>query len=277
MTLVIALKWLMGSSEAIIMASDSRVSIGRLTYEMRKIYPIMVKSGEENIPLAIAGGAGDTSLVKKGFRTSEKVLHEYAKKKWRGKTPDFEEFEEAINDIELRLIQMLRDLRNANIEYGFQMILGSIDPGGKASLYLFDNRGLVEPVHDNPGFAIIGSGSLAGILLLKLLGYKPETSTEIHLGVLTGFIIDLVSEVDITVGPFLGESWLMREEKGKILLGPLREEAYKEFKEEIEYRRDLFKYIWRACDELGRDTLRERLRELLKPISEKAVRENEIV
>ncbi|HDI74698.1 MAG TPA: hypothetical protein ENF55_01940 [Thermoprotei archaeon] len=63
------------------------------------------------------------------------------------------------------------------------------------SLYLFDNRGLAEPVHDNPGFAVIGNGFFtSGNLLLKLLGYNPGTSGNIDLGILTAFIIDLVSE-----------------------------------------------------------------------------------
>ena len=47
MTLVIALKWFMGDSEAIVMASDSRVSVGYLTYEVRKIYPIFLKKSRK--------------------------------------------------------------------------------------------------------------------------------------------------------------------------------------------------------------------------------------
>jgi len=262
MTLVIALKWFIGDSEAIVMASDSRVSVGYLTYEARKIYPIFLK--KKQVPLAIAGGAGDTSMIKQGFRICEKVLQVYAEKEWKRKTPSFEEFEEAVSEIESRLISRFRSLKEMGIEPSFQMVLGSIDPNGKASLYLFDNRGLAEPVHDSPGFAIIGSGFFTGgILLLKLLGYRPEVSTEMHLGILTSFIIDLVSEVDASVGPFLGESWLMRIKNGEILLGHLKEEAYKEFKGKIKVRRELFRQLWKACEELGEEVVYKQIKKLL--------------
>ena len=66
------------------------------------------------------------------------------------------------------------------------------------------------------------------------------------LGILTSFIIDLVSEVDTSVEPFLGESWLMRIENGKILLGPLKEETYKKFKEKIKVRKLKYKRVKNA-------------------------------
>ena len=71
-------------------------------------------------------------------------------------------------------------------------------------------------------------------------------SIEMDLGILTSFIIDLVSEVDTSVGPFLGESWLMRIKNGKILLGPLKEEAYKKFKEKIKVRKLKYKRVKNA-------------------------------
>ena len=76
---------------------------------------------------------------------------------------------------------------------------------------------------------------------------------------LTAFIIDLVNEVDSSVGPFLGESWLMRAREGKVYLGPLREEAYKEFKWKVRARR-LIRRLWLACDELGEERVKEALR-----------------
>jgi hypothetical protein len=36
---------------------------------------------------------------------------------------------------------------------------------------------------------------------------------DIELGLLTAFILDMVSEVDYSVGPFVGESYLMWVEK----------------------------------------------------------------
>jgi len=265
MTLVIALKWFMGDGEAILMASDSRVSIEYLTYETRKIYPvILIDEKGEQVPLAVMGGAGDSSLVKQSFRMCEKILRGYVKEEWGFRTPSFDEFEESVGDIESALISRFRSLRSMGIDPSFSMVLGSVDPSGKASLYLFDSRVLAEPVHDNPGFAVIGRGFFTGgNLLLKLLDYRPEASTEMNLGVLTAFIIDLVSEVDASVGSFVGESWLMRVSEGKVLLGPLREEAYKKFKEKVRVRRELFKDIWRACDKLGEDRVYKAVKKLL--------------
>ncbi|MEM0328132.1 MAG: hypothetical protein QXN53_06130 [Thermoproteota archaeon] len=57
------------------------------------------------------------------------------------------------------------------------MILVSVEHNGKSSIYLFDERGLAQPVHDNPGFAVIGTEFFTGgNLLLRLLGYEPEES-----------------------------------------------------------------------------------------------------
>ncbi|RSN76300.1 hypothetical protein, partial [Candidatus Methanodesulfokora washburnensis] len=65
MTLIIALKWLdENSKEGVIISSDSRATVWPVSYETRKIYPIFLKVDEEYIPLAIAAGAGDASLVK---------------------------------------------------------------------------------------------------------------------------------------------------------------------------------------------------------------------
>jgi len=53
MTLVLALKWYFEESEAILMASDSKVSLGPLSYDVKKIYLIY---GLGQVPLAVAGG-----------------------------------------------------------------------------------------------------------------------------------------------------------------------------------------------------------------------------
>ena len=263
MTLVLALKWYFGGSEAVVMASDSKVSLGPLSYDVRKIYPIFY--GSDQVPLAIAGGAGDASLVKQAYRSSEKILIELARNRWEGRTPTFEEFEEAIEQIEAHLIQRFRSLREVGLDVNFSMVLGSVDEEGRASIYLFDGRGLAEPVHNNPGFAVIGSGFFTGgNLLLKLLGYDPDRSGEMDLGMLTAFIIDSVSEVDSTVGPFLRESWLMRVEEGKVLLGELKEQAYREYKERVRRRKELIKEFWRACDLLGEEKVKEMLEEIMR-------------
>lgn len=48
-----------------------------------------------------------------------------------------------------------------------------------------------------------------------------------------------MSEIDPSVGPFIGESYYMRTERGEVLLGPLTEEALKEYKEKTRQRKEL--------------------------------------
>lgn len=65
------------------------------------------------------------------------------------------------------------EIRSYGLKPSFQMVIGNVDLNGKASLYSFDDNGLAEPVHDNPGYAIIESGFITGgLLLLRLLGYS---------------------------------------------------------------------------------------------------------
>jgi len=159
-------------------------------------------------------------------------LTEMAVKEWERRTPSFEQLEEAVGHVESSLIKRLSGLRGQGIEPDFSMVLASVDPAGRASIYVFNDRGLAEPVHDNPGFAIIGRGLFTGgALLLRLLGYAVEESHAMELGLLSTFIIDVVSEVDPSVGPFVGESYYMRVEEGRVALGPLTDEALKEYKD----------------------------------------------
>lgn len=255
MTLVVALKWLMAdNSEAVLVTSDSRATgpFG-LVHEERKIYPIFYR----DIPLGLAGGSGASYLVKYGFRTAEQVLWEVYENKQTEEPLTFEEFEVAIKYIERALVTKLRELRDEDIEFSFSMILAGVDPRGIASMYLFNQYGLAEPVHITPGFALIGSGYITGgYLLLNLLGYTPQA---LDLGLLSAFIIDAVSEVDSRVGSFVGESWLMRVEKGKVTLGQLTEQALFEFKERIQKRKQLIQLLWQKCSEVGENKVRNTL------------------
>ena len=64
-------------------------------------------------------------------------------------------------------------LRREGLDPSFQLILGSLDLEGKVSLYQFDGRGLAEPVHEDPGYAIIESGTITGgVLLLRMFGQQ---------------------------------------------------------------------------------------------------------
>ncbi|RLF04282.1 MAG: hypothetical protein DRK00_07050 [Thermoprotei archaeon] len=215
MTLVLAFKWRVGAGDAVLISSDSRATtpLG-IAYEVRKVKPMVF----EDRPLAVAGGAGDAVLVKWGYEVAEEVLAGEAGE--RGAPLPAPLFRRAVRMIEDRLAGRLYRLRGLGIEPSFQMVLGSVDGEGRASLYVFDNRGLAEPVHENPGYAVIGSGFITGgLLLLRLLGFSELAASGrtglLDLGMLTAFIIDVVSEVDTSVGPFVGESWLMRlEERG---------------------------------------------------------------
>jgi hypothetical protein len=267
MTLILALKWIVDGREGVVISSDSKVTVGPVSYETRKVYPIFLKVGEDYVPLAVAGGAGEASIIKQCYRVCERILTDMAVKKWCEMTPSFDQFEDAVNRIESKLIERLKGLRDQGVEPEFHMILASVGSEGRASIYLFDNRGLAEPVHNNPGFAVIGTGFFTGgNMLLRLLGYTPEESPMLDVGLLSTFIIDVVSEIDPAVGPFIGESWYMRVENGEVLLGQLKEEAIKEYKERVRRRKELIRRMWRIFDALGEEDIAAKIEELEKKL-----------
>ncbi|MEM2180375.1 MAG: hypothetical protein QXP32_06130 [Nitrososphaeria archaeon] len=272
MTLVLALKWISNGKESIVISSDSKATAFLVSYEEKKIHPIYLQVNDEYVPIAVAGGSGDSALVKQCFRIFEKILEEKAANEWNKKTPTFEQFEKAIKEIETALIRRFKELKENNIMTdisGISLILASVDANGKASMYQFDSRGIAEPLHDSPGYAMIGAGFVTGgILLLRLLGYTPEESYKLDLGTLSTFIIDTVSEVDPTVGPFIGESYHMRAEEGKVLLGPLKDEALKEFKEKTIKRKEIIKKLWQLMDSIEEQKIIEKIEELDKLITE---------
>jgi len=256
-TLVLALKWLFDSEEAVLVSSDSKATtpLG-IAYEVKKVHPILL--GDK--PLGIASGAGDSSLVKWGFEQARDVLVAYAQQEYPIKSAVFAS---AARELEYRFVRRFNELRGQGIEPSFQMVLCGLDLEGKASMYLYDSRGLAEPVHDNPGYAIIGSGFVTGgILLLNLLGYAPD----IDLGLLSTFIVDTVSEVDSAVGPFIGESYLMRietkEGRKEIALGPLKDTALIEYKQKTTKRKELIRKLWRLCDEVGEEEIEKAMMQL---------------
>jgi hypothetical protein len=264
MTLVIAFKWLLDKKEAVLISSDSRLTFGPITYEVKKIHPIYFTHNNEEIDLGVAAGAGDSSIVKQTYVLAESIIKEHSREVgFRNLT--FEEFSKVVQEFETKLIHRFSALRREGIEPSFEMILASVDPEGRASMYLFDEKGLAEPVHDNPGFAIIGRGAATGgVLLTRLLGYSVEESPEFDLGMLSAFVIDLVSEVDPSVGPFIGESILMRIENNRVTMGPLTPEALREYKNRIEMRRQLIKLVQKMCDykEIKEDGVKRKLEEL---------------
>lgn len=264
MTLVIALVW----GRGVLVSADSRASAGLVIHEERKIKPIYFTRGDgEELGLGIAGGAGDAALVKQGFRVIEAGFRSWFDRvgSREGRNPTAEEVDGIVADIESRLMRRYRELRGLGVEPNATLLLASVTNDGKPMLYVFDDRGIAEPMHDNPGYALLGKGVITGgLLLLRLLDYRPGDAWGWDLGLLHAFIIDMVSEVDPTVSPFLGESYLIRydEGRGKVVLGPLREEAYREYKERVRRRKELFKLLWSAVEERGEDVVRRELMRL---------------
>ena len=78
---------------------------------------------------------------------------------------------------------------------------------------------------------------------------------------LSAFLIDVVSEVDPSVPPFLGESVLIRydDEAKRVVLGPLKEETYKE---KMVKRKEIFKLLWQTLKAVGEDKVYKELHKL---------------
>lgn len=263
MTLVIALKWLQKEGEGVLLSSDSRVTYGPIAYEVKKIHPIFYTHNSEEIDLAVAGGAGESSIVKYGYSLAESVIRTRSEQ-LGSRYLSQEEFSEAVREIETKLISRFSTLRKEGMEPEFQMILASVDSEGRASIYVFDYKGLAEPVRNDPGFAIIGKGSVTGgVLLTRLWGYSPEKSPGMDLGMLSAFIIDVVSEIDPAVGPFLGESIFMRIQEGKVTMGSLEAEALRKYKDAIGKRRELLQQLQMLCDQRDKDTVKKALDKLM--------------
>ena len=77
--------------------------------------------------------------------------------------------------------------------------------------------------------------------------------------------MNVILEVDSSVSSFLGESVLIRyDNKNKrVVLGPLKEEAYKEYKEKIAKRKEIIKLLWQTLEEVGDDKVYVELHKLL--------------
>jgi transcription initiation factor IIE alpha subunit len=58
----------------------------------------------------------------------------------------------------------------------------------------------------------------------------------------------------------------MRVENGEVLLGPLKEEAIKEYKERVRRRKELIRRMWRIFDALGEEDIAAKIEELEKKL-----------
>jgi hypothetical protein len=117
---------------------------------------------------------------------------------------------------------------------------------------------------------MLGTGeTTGGLILMRLLDYSSKAQ-EWDLGLLSAFIIDMVSEVDPAVSPFLDESSsiYIRYNNGtkKVEMGPIREEAFKKYKNRVKVAREAFKKLWLAINEKEgeEDAILRKLEELIK-------------
>ncbi len=259
MTLVIALVWGTG----ILVSADSRVSGGYVIHEEKKIYPVYFTRNDVDYNLAVLAGAGDAALVKQGFYMAENVFREWLDTLDVKRNPSSRELDDIISEIEKRLMSRYRDIRILGLETDTVLLLASVTRRGEPRLYVFDDRGIAEPKHDSPGYALLGRGAVTGgLLLLRLLNYTRKKNWD--LGMLSSFIIDVVSEIDPSVSPFLGESLFIRydPEEKRVILGPLKKEAFKEYKEKIKSRKEAFRLLWEAMEYSSEENIINNLKRL---------------
>lgn len=271
MTLILALRVALSNGECILVTSDSKAtSEYNVAYQTRNVHTIMFYDK----PVAMAGYAGDPPIVKWGLEVAQDTLLYYAEREYPLK---FITLRKAIAEIEATYIRRFKDYRTLGITPNFRMLICTLDYDAKASIHLFDERGLGEPRHDNPGYAIVGSGQLSGgTVLLRLLGYINGAS----IGILTAFIIDRLSEIDPTVGPFTGESYLMTmnesdQDKKEILIGYPNSEALLQLKERSTKRKELIRKLWQLCDRPnGENTVEQALDSITKLETGKTIDHN---
>jgi hypothetical protein len=271
MTFIIALRW----GNGILVTADTRVSsfVG-IMREERKVFPIVFYKNGEEYDLALVAGSGDAAIIKQNMENIQKIFGTWFTSLQKPRNPKEDEIEEIVEEIENYLINRYSQLEKVGIKPETNMLLATVTQEGNPKLYRFDDRGLCEPLHDNPGYALIGSGTLTGgLLLLKLFDYDPIKFVGDR-GLFSSFLIDCVSEVDTSVSPFTGDSFYIRwdENKKKVVMGPLSPEWIKEFKEKSALRKRLIPLFWFILDKLGEEKIIDSWKELVKQIKDEKIR-----
>jgi len=249
MTLIVAicLEKKRTHEQSVLMFSDSQATTGPVAYSVHKIEEIW---SDSDYPLAIASGAGDSAMIKKAINLSNSVLIKYATEEWDNKTPSFGQFWQAVQEIEKMLISKISEYKEMEVDVGFDLLLASVSADGLSSLYLFDSRGIAQPVHDSPRFACIGSGFVLGGNLLLQQFYSPDLDLD-EASKLATYVINEVSTVDSFVGPFEGESCYFRLEKGKPVAGSITVRSLREVRSEYKWTKKLMKYVWEQSNTFG--------------------------
>jgi len=249
-TLVVAFVW----GPGVVVSADTRVS-GPVVYgEERKVDVVRVRMGDGRVLTpAVVAGAGDGALVKQSFtlveQTFRRILQADA---GGGGQPDAAGLDQAVAAVEDSLIQRYRSLREAGLEPDTSLLLASVTREGEPRLYAFDSRGLAEPRHTSPGYAMLGKGALTGgQLILSMLGYEPSKTWD--LGLLSAFLIDAVSTVDPSVSPFWDprSSVYIRLEGSEVVAAALTEEATRDTAKRVAERKALIRMLWDTLEQLG--------------------------
>jgi hypothetical protein len=271
MTLVMAFR-ITGedSGDAIIVTADSRVSGGSTVFETEKITPIAFKDEERTIHyLALVTGSGDGAIVKQLTRIVEIELRKLCAEFWKN-TPSFDEFEEAMNQVQYEFWKKLQAFREkAGLTPRFQLLICSVDISGVASMYLFDETGTYNPVHKTPGFACLGRGvDTGGLMIVKQ--FMPKKLTRTSALMLSAYAINMVSELDTSVGKFTGSSYHFGLKDGKPVISSFIQDKLDEPIERVVTRVSAMKKTWQLCDLFGESEVLIRLFDISKALSEAA-------
>ncbi|RLE87593.1 MAG: hypothetical protein DRJ67_04355 [Thermoprotei archaeon] len=249
----------------VVVTADTRASGDHIYGEERKVYPVYLTKEGEEIDLAVVAGSGSSSLVKRSCELIKDRFLDFARQ--YGRDPNENEVRYLIEDIEGALMMRYYRLRELGVSEYANVLLATVTRDGKPMLYLFEPSGLANPMHEVPGYVVLGHGELTGArLLLTLLGYSPERSYHWDYSVLTAFIIDVVSMVDPTVSPLTDpmSSVYIRydEEKGKVVMGPLTSDAFKNTKDSVQRRIEAVRLLWEAMEVAGEETILKSLQSL---------------
>lgn len=249
MTLIIAFKGKAPADvggETVIIGSDSRETYGYLTiHPTKKIIPIIVRSGESDIQLCVVAGSGDSAVLKNVIEIIRKILEDKTINEWSGRRPTYDQIVNAMVLIEQAVINKLAYYRDSGLSIDVSIVLGGVDPNGKAFLWELDGRGVAHKIDDFPSYTCIGSGfPLGGNLLLQQF-LDPALIMDLARGSLfVAYVIDQVSQVDPAVGPFDGEIAVLN--KNGIFF--LNKNQLPDIKQEIRVRQQVLRKLFMTFD-----------------------------
>ncbi len=236
------------------MAADSKATGPMVTVDVEKITPICFESDHRGqhyrIPLAIASGAGHAGTIHKFARIAQKHLFTYLRDEWTMCPPSFDQFEDAVADIEQEFMGKLSQWRTNDVQPNVRTLLCGLSPDGEPSMYEFGRDGIACPVHGSPGFSCLGTGFITGGDLILKQFWEPNLNVQSGI-LLSAYIISTVSLVDPNVGPFEGSSFYFRVVEGTPDFGQLEQTELRKAFTNVELRTKALRITWDLCDNIG--------------------------